>query len=734
MGSTTNNHISLTYDEVVHNKIRSLEIIEEQIANALSIIPTYQQPINTAKAFNEEFIDLCRELRCNLDFAVSNIKTFKSACSNEGSELKSAKVDQDDLLKTKWKRLGEGGSNVFEAKLGGNTVAIKVLEDFKQSKALFTEGKLLRDFRHDNIVAFRGMDILETDIPELNLQASSPFIVMEFISNNLYKYVESQRTPENSGLPIGLVWNLGRQVANGLFYLHSLKPGVSHRDLNPDKLLLDIRSMRVKLSHPIIALNQRMDSFYNARWTAPEIWEYVDEADELNEEVLDDQYHSDEVFFLRADIYSYGQVIAYLLTGESPWQGHHTASVENLRNFIEKENKVNVPEKFGGPLKQIIEACREENPEKRPTMQELIYNYFSTDSNPYQSDAESAEFFCCGFLNDTKMFVADSLVDESSEGYFKTKETPQGYPADCFVCEVEVGNKQYNGCPREENWPYEQKYKEYYAHFRQAALDKKIADNPTIALKHLVTPREDEEERQEILLKFRQSTYCHHRAMREVWMKVLDDSKRAEVVPCKSVINKTFSTSFGLHVAVLTAESPPKFIFARRANREGIATPGKFTCGAVESSSTKDYKKIDESGKKAFVDLVQTAVRGLEEKLRIELKGDDVQAISLSTVYLEYDTHEWGLCGFINLSDHRIDPSRRLTFDQLGSRFSAGPKDKFEYEELKAVDFTLPTMVEFVRENYHNFASSAKLVVVKVLQSFFGVSAVEKAFQSYKDQ
>ncbi|KXJ19593.1 hypothetical protein AC249_AIPGENE11326 [Exaiptasia diaphana] len=147
MGSTTNNHISLTYDEVVHNKIRSLEIIEEQIANALSIIPTYQQPINTAKAFNEEFIDLCRELRCNLDFAVSNIKTFKSACSNEGSELKSAKVDQDDLLKTKWKRLGEGGSNVFEAKLGGNTVAIKVLEDFKQSKALFTEGKLLRILR-----------------------------------------------------------------------------------------------------------------------------------------------------------------------------------------------------------------------------------------------------------------------------------------------------------------------------------------------------------------------------------------------------------------------------------------------------------------------------------------------------------------------------------------------------------------------------------------------------------
>lgn len=82
------------------------------------------------------------------------------------------------------------------------------------------------------------MDILEKDMIDLNLKASSPFIVMEFISNNLYKYVESQRTPENEGLPIGLVWNLARQVAHGLFYLHSLMPPVSHRDLKPDNLLV----------------------------------------------------------------------------------------------------------------------------------------------------------------------------------------------------------------------------------------------------------------------------------------------------------------------------------------------------------------------------------------------------------------------------------------------------------------------------------------------------------------
>lgn len=81
------------------------------------------------------------------------------------------------------------------------------------------------------------MDVLEQDIRELNLKAGSPFIVMEHIPNNLYKYVESQRTPENKGLPLGLVWNFVRQMANGLYYLHSLSPPVSHRDLKPDNIL-----------------------------------------------------------------------------------------------------------------------------------------------------------------------------------------------------------------------------------------------------------------------------------------------------------------------------------------------------------------------------------------------------------------------------------------------------------------------------------------------------------------
>ena len=169
---------------------------------------------------------------------------------------------------------------------------------------------------------------------------------------------------------------------------------------------------------------------------------------------------------------------------------------------------------------------------------------------------------------------------------------------------------------------------------------------------------------------------------------------------------------------------PPRLVL------EGMATPGKFTCGAVESASVKDY--VDKDGQ-TYVDLIKTAARGLEEELRVELKGSDIEALCLTTVYLKFDTHEWGCCGYVDLSDPRVSPERQLTFEQLGSRFTTGPKDKFEHEEVVAVDFELSRMVEFVRENYEDFASSAKLVVVKVLQSFFGVAAVERAFRVYME-
>ena len=104
------------------------------------------------------------------------------------------------------------------------------------------------------------------------------------------------------------------------------------------------------------------------------------------EEQLSQEDYSDvpneEEFHLMADIYSYGQVVAYTLTGKMPWQGLNSLSVKGIHNLIQKDNRVEIPEPLNGQLRNVIRDCRLEEPESRPAAETLVTHYYSGKRSP----------------------------------------------------------------------------------------------------------------------------------------------------------------------------------------------------------------------------------------------------------------------------------------------------------------------------------------------------------------
>ncbi|QDU73999.1 Serine/threonine-protein kinase PrkC [Bremerella volcania] len=249
------------------------------------------------------------------------------------------------------KHLGTGGmSSVYLAEhiLMNRKVAIKVLPRRRVNDASYLarfhlEAQAAAHLDHPNIV--RAFDVDNED--------NTHYIVMEYVPG-----ADLQQIVRESGpVPFEAAADYIAQAADGLQHAHD--KGVVHRDVKPANLLLDDRGV-VKILDMGLARIKQDDS---ASLTIAHEENVLGTADYLAPEQAVNSHKVDH----RADIYSLGCSLYYLLTGHPPFpEGSLAQRIAKHQSVMPdpiKKSRPNCPPS----LQRICEKMIAKQPEDRYT-------------------------------------------------------------------------------------------------------------------------------------------------------------------------------------------------------------------------------------------------------------------------------------------------------------------------------------------------------------------------------
>ncbi len=209
----------------------------------------------------------------------------------------------------KYKLLGQLGSGgmasvyLAEHKFMHRRVAIKVLpknkvDDSSYLQRFYLEARAAAALDHSNIV--RAFDV------DFDSTANVHYLVMEYVEGS-----DLQSLVKNKGpLPYEEAAEYIRQAADGLAHAH--ERGLIHRDIKPANLLVDLRGVVKVLD---MGLARFADDDKDASLTVAHEENVLGTADYLAPEQAINSHTVDS----RADIYSLGGTMYYLLTGHAPF-------------------------------------------------------------------------------------------------------------------------------------------------------------------------------------------------------------------------------------------------------------------------------------------------------------------------------------------------------------------------------------------------------------------------------
>lgn len=233
--------------------------------------------------------------------------------------------------------LGEGAfKTVYKAfdEIQGIEVAWNRVdvEHFAESPALlrrlYEEVNVLRSVKHGNIIRFCNSWVDEE-------KRTINIITELFTSGNLRQYRKKHKHVDMKAIK-----NWGRQILQGIHYLHGHEPAIIHRDLKCENIFVNGYDGHVKIGDLGLAIVMQQPTAHSVIGTpefmAPELYE-----EDYNELV---------------DIYSFGMCMLEMITLECPY-GECKNSAQIYKKVLSGIKPVSLGKVKDPDAKQFIEKC-----------------------------------------------------------------------------------------------------------------------------------------------------------------------------------------------------------------------------------------------------------------------------------------------------------------------------------------------------------------------------------------
>jgi serine/threonine-protein kinase len=234
----------------------------------------------------------------------------------------------------------------------GGLVAVKVMRnDFSNpdDRAMFErEVTIIAGVDHHTMLGFRGW------VPLSAASGDPPAILTEFMSRGSLQAVLKAEMAHTAPPE----WTATRKwialygTAVGMMILHANR--IIHRDLKPDNVLLndqfEPKVADFGLSNLIDAASKQPATEGTIPFMAPEI-------------------HAGSACAFPGDVYAFGMLVYVAMSGQAPFTGLNAYA---LTMKVCQGDRPQLPESLGGGWKQLIQACWNHAPEKRPTFEQIV--------------------------------------------------------------------------------------------------------------------------------------------------------------------------------------------------------------------------------------------------------------------------------------------------------------------------------------------------------------------------